>query len=159
MTKMNYSQVIGASSNESRMEPPSSLESIAASHDAGEGDSSRAPAPVSSRDKAAIGIRRLGSAVRFVGQELKNRDRDRAARYAEGIAAGIEHLANSVDSPRPADKARKARPLPGTLAHRARFVGLVAARVLKRFRATALRSAQPASAAAPRPPSSGETSS
>jgi hypothetical protein len=160
MSDTNYSQVIGASSNgESHMDPPSSLESVAASHDAGEGDSSRPPAPTSSRDRAANSIRRVGRAMGSLGRMLRDQDRGREAGYADGIALRIEHLARFVDSPKPAAPVAKGRPAPGTLAHRARFVGLVASRVLKRVRATALRAATPASGATRHGRSDGSSSS
>lgn len=148
MSETTYSQVLGASSNGSGLEPSSTLESIAASHDAREGDSSRPPAPASSREKAALGIRSMGRAMSFVGQVLRSQERARAARYADDIAARIEHLAKYVDSPGFAARPPKRRPLPGSFSQRARLVGLVASRFLKRVRAKALRSGKPASVSA-----------
>jgi hypothetical protein len=151
MSETNYSQVIGASSNEEAyMDPPSSLESIAAGHDAREGDSFRPSAPASSRDEAAVSVRGVGRAMRFFGQVLRNQDRNRVARYADGLATRIEHLATYVASPKTPAPAPKGRTMRGKLAHRARFVGMVASRLLERFRATALRSAKPPSAAGTR---------
>ena len=150
MSETNYSQVLGASSNGSHLEPPSSLESLAASHDPREGDSSRPPAPVSSRDKAALNIRRMGRAMSFVGQVLRKQERARAARYADDIAARIEHLAKYIDSSRSVVPPPKGRPLPGSFSHRARLVSLVASRFLRRVRATALRSRKPTSVAGAR---------
>jgi hypothetical protein len=164
MSEIKYSDVIGASSNGSYMDPPSSLESVAAAHDPGEGDPYRAaarhaPGSASARAKAAVQLRRVGHALDGVGQELRKRDQGQVAKYADGIAAGIERLATYVDSPERAAPApaSKRRPQPGTLVYRARFVGLVAKRVLARVRATAVRAGKSAGVAAAQPPRSNGT--
>jgi hypothetical protein len=157
MSETKYSDVIGASSNASYMDPPPSIESVVNAHDAAEGDpyrvvDRRGSGSASPREKAAVQIRRVGHALDAVGRALKKRDQGRAAKYADGIVAGIERLATYVDSTGPAAPASKRRPQPGSLSHRARFVGLVAKRVLKRVRATARRADEAANDASLQPP-------
>jgi hypothetical protein len=104
------------------------------------------------RDHAAERIRRVGTALRGVGESLREQDDTFVANYADSISNGIERVATYVGSMEPGslvgDANRLARSKPVWFFGGAFVVGLAAGRFL--------RSSGPESVAArserPRPP-------
>jgi hypothetical protein len=93
------------------------------------------------RDHAAERIRRVGSAVRGMGRELRDQDDAFVARYADSIGDGIDRVASYVGSLEPAaladDATRFARSRPAWFFGGAFLMGLAAGRFLKSSRPNA----------------------
>lgn len=90
------------------------------------------------RDQAAERIRRVGTAMRSVGQELRDQDDAFVAKYAESIGTGIDRVATYVSVLEPgslvADATRLARSRPAWFFGGAFLAGLAAGRFLKSSR-------------------------
>jgi hypothetical protein len=90
------------------------------------------------RDHAAERIRRVGSAVKNMGRDLRDQDDAFVARYADSIGDGIDRVADYVGSLEPAaladDATRFARSRPAWFFGGAFLMGLAAGRFLKSSR-------------------------
>lgn len=87
------------------------------------------------RDVAAQRVRRFGSAIRTVAQDLRVQDEDLIAKYVESFSERIERAADYVDHFEPQklaqDTTRFARERPAWFFGGAFMLGLAAARFLK----------------------------
>lgn len=90
------------------------------------------------RDQAAERIRRVGTAMHNVGQELRDQDDAFVAKYADSISAGIDRVATYVSVLEPSslvgDATRLARSRPAWFFGGAFLLGLAAGRFLKSSR-------------------------
>lgn len=97
----------------------------------------------SGREQAAERIRRVGTALRGLGRDLRDHDDAFVAKYADSISDGIERAASYVGSLEPgtlaSDATRFARNKPAWFFGGAFLVGLAAGRFLKSSRPETMR--------------------